>query len=80
MAGVGLVAGLIYFSILRRTAVLLSSGQDRFTALVLTLARIALAGVVLVSAARMGPVPLLAAFAGFLWARALALHSARKSG
>jgi hypothetical protein len=80
MAGVGLVCGLVYFSILRRTAVLLSSGQGRFTPLALTLGRLALATFVLASAARMGAVPLLAAFAGFLLARALALRSPRRSG
>ena len=80
MAIAGLVLGLAYFAALRRTAALLGAGGSRLRPLLLTLVRVAGAALAFVFAARLGAPPLLAAFLGFLAARALALRWVRRSG
>jgi F1-F0 ATPase (N-ATPase) AtpR subunit len=80
MAVAGLALGLAYFAVLRRTAELLGTGGSRLRPLLLTLARIAVAALAFFFAARLGAAPLLAAFIGFLAARALALRRVRRSG
>lgn len=80
MAAAGLVFGLGYFAALRRTVHLFGSGRGRFAPAALTLGRILAAVVFLLSAARLGALALLAAFLGFLLARALALRAARRAG
>ncbi len=79
MAFAGLVFGLLYFLALRRTAILFASGRGWFAPVALTLGRIGAAALFLALAARLGATVLLAAFAGFLLARAVALRAAGRS-
>jgi hypothetical protein len=74
----GLAFGWAYFAALRRTIDVYVAGRHRFVPAILTLARVAAATVFLAVAAQFGALPLLAAFLGFLGARALALHRARR--
>ena len=78
-AAAGILLGLAYFACLRRTILLFAAGRGWARPAALTLARIGIAVLVLVIAARAGAVPLLAAFAGFLVARAIALRPARSA-
>ena len=70
----GLAAGLAYFALLRRTAVLFLVPGGGRTALLLTAVRMAAAGLLLWLAARQGALPLLAALGGFVVARMIALR------
>jgi hypothetical protein len=79
MAVAGLVFGLGYFAALRRTVSLYEAGQGVGGAVALTLLRVAAAAVFLMLAARLGALPLLTGFLGFLLARLLALRAARKA-
>jgi N-ATPase, AtpR subunit len=78
MAASGFVFGLAYFAVLRRTATSFATGR-RLAALVFTLGRIGAAVLFLGLAAKLGAASLLAAFAGFLLARMLALRGARSA-
>ena len=78
MAAGGFVLGLGYFAVLRRTADLYGAGRSRLEPAMLTLGRIAAIVVFLVLAARLGALPLLAAFLGFLVARAAVLRTMKK--
>lgn len=80
MAAAGLVVGLGYFAALRRTVQLYGAEGNRLAPAVLTVGRIAGAAAFLIVAARLGAVPLLAAFSGFLLARAIALRAVRRAG
>jgi hypothetical protein len=62
----------------RQTAALVSVSGGRVIPAALTLGRFAAAAVVFAVAARDGALPLLAAFLGFLIARGVALHGARR--
>lgn len=73
----GLILGLAYFETLKRTVTALTSGTVWRVAVPLTLLRVAAIALALAAAARYGATPLLAAFAGFLVARAIAVHLAR---
>ena len=75
----GLVFGLVHFAALRRTVDLYSAGRSRLAAAALTLGRIAGTIVFFGLAARLGALPLLSAFLGFLLARTLALRAARRT-
>jgi hypothetical protein len=75
----GLIVGLIYFATLWRSTELYSAGGGQLAAAALTLGRIAGMIVFLGLAARLGALPLLSSFLGFLLARALALRAARKT-
>jgi hypothetical protein len=77
LAIAGLAFGCAYFAALRRTVDVYVAGRHRFVPAILTLARVAGATVFLVVAVQFGALPLLAAFLGFLVARALALRAAR---
>jgi hypothetical protein len=77
MAVAGLLLGIAYFRALRRS-VLLFVGGGRWPAVALTLVRLVATVALLVLAARLGPLPLLAAFLGFLASRLLALRSWRR--
>jgi N-ATPase, AtpR subunit len=79
MAFAGLALGLIYFRALRRTVDLFAGGRGWLGPAGLTLARIAGAVIVLTFMARLGAMPLLAGFLGFLLARAVSLRSARRT-
>jgi len=79
MAFGGFAMGLLYFAGLRRTVDLIVSGRERFSHLALTLGRIAAAAVCLAFAGVVGAVPLLATLLGFLLARNLAMHAARRA-
>jgi hypothetical protein len=72
--------GLLYFAALERTVSLFAAGCGWLSPLAFTLGRIAAAGIFLGLAAKFGAVSLLAAFAGFLLARAVALRAARRVG
>jgi hypothetical protein len=74
----GLVVGLVHFAALRRTVDLYSGGRGRLAAVV-TLGRVAGAIVFFCLAARLGALPLLSSFLGFLLARTLALRAARRT-
>jgi N-ATPase, AtpR subunit len=80
MAIGGFAFGLFYFMSLKRSVTLFVGGKSWLGALALTLGRIGACVVFLYGAARLGAAPLLAAFAGFLTARALALRAERKAG
>jgi hypothetical protein len=73
----GLLLGVGYFAALRESLLLLVASRGRFAAAALTLVRLAAIGAFLLLAARRGAIPLLSGFAGFLSARALALHRVR---
>jgi F1-F0 ATPase (N-ATPase) AtpR subunit len=75
---VGLGVGLIHFAALQRTVKLYSIGLVR-QAVALTLGRVAGTIVFFGCAARLGALPLLALFLGFLVARTLALRTAGKT-
>ena len=75
----GLVVGLVHFAALRRTVDLYSAGRGRLAAAALTLGRIAGTIVFFCLAAKLGALPLLSSFLGFLLARTLALHAARRT-
>ena len=75
----GLAFGRAYFAALRRTVDVYVAGRQRLVPAILTLARIAGATVFLAGAVQFGALPLLMAFLGFLGARALALHAARRA-
>lgn len=76
----GLLFGLIYFASLERTVLLFVAGRGWLGPLSLTLGRLAGAAFLLGFAAKLGAFFLLAAFLGFLLARAIALRSERRTG
>jgi hypothetical protein len=75
----GLALGLLYFSLLRRTAEALSFGAGWRGPLLFSLARISGAVLLFGLAAHFGWAALLAAFAGFLAARGFMLRQARRA-
>jgi N-ATPase, AtpR subunit len=77
MALTGFAFGLVYFAALRRTVVGVAAGNGWLFLLALTLGRYGAAAIFLALVARLGAIPLLVAFLGFLAARAVALHAAR---
>ncbi|MGE0333960.1 MAG: ATP synthase subunit I [Gammaproteobacteria bacterium] len=79
MALSGLAFGLVYFRALQRTVDLFADGRGWLGPAGFTLARIAGAVIVLTFMARLGAMPLLAGFLGFLLARAVSLRSARRT-
>lgn len=76
----GLLFGLAYFAAMRRTVAIFVAGGGWARPGALTLARLAAAGCGFALAAWFGAAPLLAAMAGFLAARTLALRAARRAG
>jgi hypothetical protein len=80
MAMSGIAFGLLYFAVLRWTAILLASDGGWTSPLVLTIARIGSAVLFLGLAAKLGIFALLAAFVGFLAARAVAVRVVRRAG
>lgn len=70
----GILFGLAYFAACRRSAGLFLRPGGRAAALALTLGRMACAVLLLWLAARQGALPLLAALAGFLVARGIAIR------
>lgn len=79
IAFAGLALGLVYFASLKRSVALFAGGKSWLAALALTLGRIGAAVALLYLAAKLGAVPLLGAFIGFLMARALALRAERRA-
>jgi hypothetical protein len=77
MACTGFVFGRVYFAALRRTAVGIAAGNGWMFLLALALGRYGAVIILLGLAARLGAIPLLATFLGFLAARRVALHSAK---
>jgi hypothetical protein len=80
MALAGLALGLTYFHALRRTVDAFAGGRGWLGLAGLTLARITGAVIVLTFMARLGAMPLIAGFLGFLLARAITLRSVRRAG
>jgi len=80
MAVAGVAFGLLYFAALRRTVTHLAARSGWATPLLFTVSRVGAALVFLALAATLGAAPLLAAFAGFLVARGLALRAVRRNG
>jgi len=84
LAGATAIAGFLfgraYFAMLRWTVASFAARQGWFGPLALTLGRIAAAVVLFAIAARLGAAALLAAFLGFLVARAVAVGAARRAG
>lgn len=76
-AALGFGLGWAYFALLRWNTALYLRGRRRGLALVLQLLRFAVLALVLWQLARVSAWALLAAFAGFLVARVLALRGAR---
>ncbi len=76
----GFVFGLVYFAAVQRSATLFAAGSGWLAPAALTIARIAAATTLLALAAKLGAASLLAAFAGFLLARAVALRAASRPG
>jgi hypothetical protein len=70
----GLLFGLGYFALLRRSVGLLLEPGKRGLGVALTLGRLAVAALLLYLAARLGAAALLAALAGFVAARFVALR------
>jgi hypothetical protein len=79
MAAGGLIFGFVYFACLQQTVARFAGGGDWAVPAALTLVRFGAAVVVLGFAARLGAAALLAAFLGFLAARTIALHRARRA-
>jgi hypothetical protein len=84
VAGVFVVAGLgfglAYFAVLQRSVHNYIAGSGQLLAAALTLGRFAVAALFFGFAARVGALQALAAFIGFLAARALALYAVRSIG
>jgi hypothetical protein len=75
----GLVVGLVHFAALWRSTELYSAGRDQLAAGALTLGRIAGTILFFGLVARLGALPLLTSFIGFLLARTFALRAARRT-
>ncbi len=80
MAFAGLLFGLLYFAVLKRSVTLFVGTKGWGGPLTLTLGRIAAVAGFLFVAAKFGAEPLLAAFVGFLMARALSLRAEKRTG
>lgn len=78
LAAAGFVVGRGYFGSLRRSVLLWVAQGTWSTSILLALARIAGAALFFTFAVRWGVPALLAAFAGFLAARQLAVRAARR--
>jgi F1F0 ATPase subunit 2 len=74
----GLAAGIAYFAMLRSSVDRLARQRGRLGAVALSLARISVTIAVFIFVARMGALPLLVSFLGFLAARSLALLRVRR--
>ena len=80
MGAMGFGLAALYFAALRRTATLIASGAGWRLAIALTVARAAGAIAVLGLTAQWGATALLAALAGFVVARSVALRRIRSIG
>ncbi len=80
MASSGFAFGLLYFAALQRSVRLFASNRGWLGPLAFTFGRMAVAVLFLGLAAKLGALFLLAAFLGFLLARAVSLRVARRSG
>ena len=74
----GVLFGFAYFALLRRTVGYFTSSRGHFLPAALTVGRLAAAAAFFWWAARSGVMPTLAAFLGFLIARAVALQAMRR--
>jgi F1-F0 ATPase (N-ATPase) AtpR subunit len=75
----GLMLGLLYFTELRWSVDLYSASKGRVVPALLTVGRFAAAILFFGFSVRVGALPLLASFLGFLAARGLALHAVRRT-
>lgn len=79
MAVAGFVFGLAYFTMLRRTALLLVTGRGWLLPVAFTLGRIGAAVIVFGLSATLGAVTLLTTLLGFVLGRAAALRAVRRA-
>jgi hypothetical protein len=79
-AAAGLMFGLLYFAALKRSVTLFVGSHGWLGPLALMLGRFGAAAGFLFVAAKLGAAPLLAAFLGFLMARAVVLRAERRAG
>jgi hypothetical protein len=77
-APAGLALGIVHFALLRRSVDLYTGSRRGLAAAALTLGRIVGTLLFFALAARLGALTLLAAFLGFLSARAFALRAAQR--
>lgn len=77
MALAGIAFGLVYFAALQKTAALFATGGGWLGPSALTLSRIGAAMIFFTFAVKLGAASLLAAFTGFLVARAIAVRATR---
>lgn len=77
MAGAGLGFGLLYFRLMRLTVASLVAKGGWLRSVALTAVRVIAAIAVFAVAAKLGAIPLLAAFGGMLVARRVSLRSVR---
>jgi hypothetical protein len=80
MVFAGLAFGLFYFAALKRSVALFVGDHGWSAPLALTAGRISASVIFLFGVAKLGAAPLLAAFIGFLIARALALRAEKETG
>ncbi|MEZ5833665.1 MAG: ATP synthase subunit I [Dongiaceae bacterium] len=76
-AAAGLGIGLAYFRLMRWTVASVTARQGWLLPVTLTVARVACAVAVFAVLAKLGAIPLLVAFAGFLAARKISVGAAR---
>ena len=76
----GSVAGLAYFALLRRSVGLLVGEGGGLAVVALTLGRLAGVAAFLAIAVKFGAMPLVVSFLGFLAARMVTVHRARRTG
>jgi hypothetical protein len=79
MGFAGFAFGVLYFAILRWAVMFFAVRRDWLAPIALTLGRVGAAAVFLVFAAKLGAASLIAAFLGFLFARALALRAVMRA-
>ena len=75
----GLLLGVVYFALLRQSVDLFVGGRGRGVPAVLTLGRFVGIALFFAAAARLGALPLLGTFLGFLVARGFAVRGARRA-
>jgi N-ATPase, AtpR subunit len=78
--GLGATLGLVYFACLRKTVTLFAADGGWAGPAMLTVGRFVAAAAAFALAARLGAVPLLSGFAGFVLSRGIALRRVRSAG
>lgn len=79
MAGAGFLFSLGYFRLMQQSVARFAAGRGWRVPAALTLGRIIAVALFLAAAAKLGAPALIAAFAGFLAARAIFLHKTKRA-